>query len=178
MSNPKTRNAILSSRAARETNPIPKECWHNALAALKECKWIVQADYVEGWVVLGELGIFTEHGWLEVTMISDEETGPAFALAGDDAQIVDPTYAGQDTSVDKTFYFPGLRVSKAAVSAMTRGKSGSGTKTRFPLVAKDGRGGFANEGYARAYHEAFAYLGQWQAQQANNSESEKEGDKN
>lgn len=75
-------NLSESRRAIKRTRARNRQCWHNALHALRRCyQGRSDARYVEGLAVNTSLGISIEHGWLEVDGQIIECT-PAWAEEG------------------------------------------------------------------------------------------------
>jgi hypothetical protein len=74
---PPTYDSQRSLSIADKVLTIPKQCWSNALRALRRCKkQLKDAYYVEGHIELLE-NFFIQHGWLELP----------------DGTIIDPTRA-------------------------------------------------------------------------------------
>lgn len=124
----------LSQRIARRVHADPQRCYHNAYAALQNCRELSIGHYVEGYAV-SERGAVFEHGWVELGL-----------------KIVDPTLYSSALT-----YFAGLRFDRWKIwEAIDTVPRPAHARDELPIFCRFGLGGCDSPDMVRACARATA----------------------
>ena len=129
-------NKILSQELAQESLPTANEGryagWYRAFGGLQR---LPKARYVEGWVVLQDAFIVSEHAWLESA-----------------AEIIDPVHWQT-----KTTYFSGVRFNAAQAQAAMAQKGKLPLTPRPQVRYRDTPANSNNPKYWAAWEKAIKF---------------------
>ncbi len=126
----------LSSTIAKRVSATHSNCWDNAYEGLR---YLPEALYVEGWVVMAKGKRVIEHGWLEY---SDKIIDPTLILSHSPAEL------------ETTAYYPGARYTKSEAAKIKIERKGD-----LPLIWAYGWGGEDCPEYVAAFEQAAAFAG-------------------